>query len=135
MLEAIAAPAIPISGTDTSANCSANFTATAISIATAARFALPMPVRQAAKVSTPASVTAETEESRTRRIRSAVSSAEREEYKSATIGFARKNNPIAQGTASASVSVSAKKARFTAPCSSPRAMAEETAGTVAAANP
>ena len=57
----------------TSRNCRMNFAMTAASIERAAYFALPMPVSEAASVSTPASVAAETEVvrmSETRRARS-----------------------------------------------------------------
>ena len=54
-----------------------NFAATAIPIARAALFALPMPARHAASVSTPASATAETEDSLTSSERVAASSAGR----------------------------------------------------------
>ena len=51
---------------ETSTHCRVNFTKTAASMESAAYFALPMPVRQAERVSIPASVAAETEERRRR---------------------------------------------------------------------
>ena len=101
----------------------------------AENFARPSPVRQAARVSTAAIDTADTDRSLTRRTRSAVSSAEREEYSSATTGFANRNSPTAHGMEKASVSARERIARFRASASSPLALAAETAGTVAAASP
>ena len=69
----------------------------------AAYFALPMPVRQAARVSTPASVAAETEERRRSEMRSSLSAEGRVEYKIFTAGRASKNSPAAHGTVKASV--------------------------------
>ena len=70
---------MPKAGDEMRTYCRENFTATANSMESAACFALPMPARQAAKVSVPASVIAETAERRMRRTRVAASFAEREE--------------------------------------------------------
>ena len=97
MFAAIAAPPTENFGFPTSSHCRANFIRTAISIDSAAYRALPMPVRQAARVSTPESETADTETSLKRETSVAVSSAPRLGYKTAAIGFAKKNIPRAQG--------------------------------------
>ena len=69
----------------------------------AAYFALPMPVRQAASVSTHDKNTAETALARTSRTRSAASAGGSDGKRSATAVFARKNSPSAQGTARSNV--------------------------------
>ena len=102
---------------------------------TAAFLARPMPVRQAESVSTPESVTAETDISRMSVTSVFVSSAPSEGYNIDTIGFASANSPIAQDIDSAKVSASENMALFLPPSSSPRENFAETAGTVAAANP
>lgn len=101
----------------------------------AAFFALPMPVRHAASVSTPASVAAETEERRMSLTSVSASSAESPPYRIPTTGRARKNSPAAHGTESSKVSNNAHSARFLPSSSLPLAKQAETTGTLAAASP
>ena len=123
MFAAIAAPPTESDGFPTSRNCNASFTSTAASMESAAHFALPRPVRQAARVSTDAIRTAETDISRTSEIKVSVSPEPRDGYKSRTIGRAKANSPAAQGRQSNMVSPNAYSARVLPSSLSPRATA------------
>ena len=104
-------------------------------MASAARFARPMPVRHAESVFSPASVAAETDERRRRRTRVSPSPAVSDGYRSATTGRANTKSPAAHGTASASVTSTASTARRRASSPSPREQHAATAGTDAATSP
>lgn len=132
---AIAAPATEIAGLPTSALSNASFTATAISMESAAYFARPIPVRQAASVSTPARLTAETDVSRRSVTSVSASSVERCPYNMDTTGRASANSPTAQGRDKISVNAKAYRARVLPSSRSPRAKQADTAGTLAAAKP
>ena len=87
----------------------------------AAFFALPMPVRHAAKVSIPASDTAETDVSRKSVTKVAVSASSKFGYKNAAMGLENANSPMAHGSARSRVTVSAYSARRLPSSFSPRA--------------
>lgn len=134
-MEATAAPYTDHAGSPTRENSSTNFTATAASMASAARFARPMPVRHAEIVLSPASVAAETEESRSSFTSTSASSAASDGYKSDTAGRAKANSATAQGRASANVTSTANAARRRPSSAFPRAKQAATDGTEAATSP
>ena len=101
----------------------------------AAYFALPMPVRQAASVCAHAKNAADTDMSRTRETSVSASPADMEPYKMRTARGAKKYSPAAQGAEIMSVIASAYMARSRPSCSFPFANASDTAGTTAAASP
>ncbi len=119
----------------TSASCKQSFTAIATAMESAAREALPIPVRQAASVSTPASDTADTDKSLIRFASVRASVSDSEAYKSPTILSEKKKRTSAHGTDKNRVSVKAYSARILPSSSFPREKHADTEGTDAVASP